>query len=175
MSENPSVPSCIDLAERFGHKYRVTYEESYYAQYGPHARVEDPALMIIPCRFGHFYPFGGTLLAASVDGHPNVAGVLRRLPCCRVHQDGDFGELTVVFDAADFATVAKIMKPRRRRQVSAPERERLREIGFQKGSQQGSQLHSKVEPTDHHGVETVPEGLGTNPEGPGDSGAPGVT
>ena len=69
----------------------MTYEESYFADRGDGARAEDPWLMIVPCRYGHVFPHGGNLLAASVDGHPNVAGVLRRLPCCRVHQDGDFG------------------------------------------------------------------------------------
>ena len=33
-------PPCIDLAENFGQRFRVQYEESYFAQYGPHARVE---------------------------------------------------------------------------------------------------------------------------------------
>ena len=102
-----TVPECVDLQERFGDQYRVRHEESYYADHGDKARSEDAWLLTIPCHYGHVYPFGGNLLAASVDGHPNVAGVLRRLPCCRVHQDGDFGELTAVFDVADFATVAE--------------------------------------------------------------------
>ena len=119
------MPTCINLKERFGQQYRVTYEESYYADRGVGARATDPWLMIVPCRFGHIFPHGGDRLAASVDGHPNVAGALRRLPCCRVHQDGDFGELTVLFDVADFDKVVQIMRPRRRRQVSAAERERL--------------------------------------------------
>ena len=96
----------INLKAQFGKQYRVTYEESYYAEYGPNARIEDPCLMILLCKYGHIYPHGGATLAASVDGHPNVAGKLRRLRCCRIHQDGDFGELTVLFDVADFARVA---------------------------------------------------------------------
>jgi len=120
-----TTPKCINLRQRFGHRYKVVYEESYVAQYGAKARVEAPWLMIVLCQHGHLYPFGGTLLAASVDGHPNVAGVLRRLPCCRVHQDGDFGELTVVFDVVDFPKVAEIMKPRRRRVLSDEARQAL--------------------------------------------------
>ena len=127
--------ACINLKERFGRRYRVTYEESYRADRGDSARAADPWLMIVPCRYGHIFPHGGNMLAASVDGHPNVAGVLRRLPCCRVHQDGDFGEVTIVFDVGDFAKVARIIRPRRRRQVSAVERERLRGMGFPKGAQ----------------------------------------
>ena len=99
--------------------------------------------MILLCRYGHIDPDGGTTLAASVDQHPNVAGRLRRLKCCRVHQDGDHGELTVTFDVDDFAQVARIMLPRRRRQISPAERERLRAMGFQKGQQ----AHVEVQPT----------------------------
>jgi len=137
------TPSCINLEERFGRQYRVTYEESYWVEHGPDARVCDPWLMILPCRHGHIYPYGGDTLAASVDGFPKVAGRLRKLACVRVAQDGDFGELTVTFDVADFSTVATIMRPRRRRQVSAQERERLREMGFKKGAQ----THVDVEHT----------------------------
>jgi hypothetical protein len=108
-------PDCINLKARYGRRYRVEYEESYYADRGDGARAEDPWLLIIPCRYGHIYPFGGDRLAASVDGHPNVAGTLRRLPCVEVWQDGDFGELTVVFDARHLPKVARIMRPRRRR------------------------------------------------------------
>jgi hypothetical protein len=35
---------CINLKARFGKRYKVTYEESYFAEYGPHARKEDPWL-----------------------------------------------------------------------------------------------------------------------------------
>jgi hypothetical protein len=137
------VPTCINLKRQLGRRYRIEYEESYFAQYGPHARVEDPWLMIVPGRYGHIFPHGGNLLAASVDGHPNVAGALRKLQCCRVHQDGDFGEVTVLFEVGDFDKVAKIIRPRRRRQVSAQERHRLQGMGFKKGSQ----AHVDGEPT----------------------------
>ena len=142
------MPSCIDLKARFDKRYRVVYEESYYADHGDGARREDPWLMILLCRYGHIFPHGGTTLAASVDGHPNVAGQLRRLKCCRVHQDGDHGELTARFDVADFAEVAQIMRPRRRRLVSAEQRERLRAMGFKKGSQS----YYKSDPTARGGV-----------------------
>lgn len=121
---------CIDLKERFGRRFRVAYEESYRASYGLHATRKDPWLQVLLCRYGHIYTFGGERLAASVDGHANVAGVLRRLPCCTVHQDGDLGELTVVFNVADFAKVAKIMQPRRSRRLSPQAREALVQAGM---------------------------------------------
>jgi hypothetical protein len=136
--------ACVNLKERFGGRFKVRSEESYRADRGDGARAEDPWMMILPCGYGHIFPHSGSLLAASVDGHSNVAGMLRRLPCCRVHQDGDFGELTVLFDVADLAEVAKIMRPRRRRQVSAAERARLVGMGFKKT---GAQAHVDVEPT----------------------------
>ena len=147
------MSTVIDLRERFGRRYRVGYEPSYRAEHGPNARIHDSWLMIIPCRFGHVFPHGGSTLAASVDGFPKIAGRLKRLTCCRVHQDGDFGELTVLFDVADFAKVARIMRPRRRRQVSPRERERLMAMGFKKGSQ----AHVDVQ---YSGRTGVPEGQG---------------
>ena len=147
---------CINLKERFGGRFRVAYEESYFAERGDGARADDPWLMIVPCRYGHIFPHGGNLLAASVDGHPNVVSALRKLPCCHVHQDGDFGELTVVFDVRDFAKVAKILRPRRRRQVSAVERDRLRGMGFKKGLP----AHVDVDPTARGCVPSVQADLG---------------
>jgi len=156
-----SSPTCINLKERFGRRYRVVYEESYYAQYGPNARVPDPWLMILPCKFGHIFPHGGDMLAASVDGHPNVAGLLRRLPRCQVWQDGDFGELTVTFDVADFDEVARIMRPRRRRQVTPEQKaELLARLGRGKD---GSQVPPESDPT---AQERVSQGL-HGPEGHG--------
>ncbi|MCX7424735.1 MAG: hypothetical protein NTW96_03770 [Planctomycetia bacterium] len=118
---------CIDLEARFGRRYRIDREESYHAQHGPGARRRDPWLSIIPCRFGHLYPFGGDLLAASVDGYPKVAGRLRKLDCCRIHQDGDGGELTVVFHVDALARVARIIRPRRRPRLSPERRAELAE------------------------------------------------
>ena len=57
-------------------------------------------------------------MAASVNRCPKIAGKLRRLGCVEVVQDGDFGELTATFDVDDFRKVAKVMRPRRRRQVT---------------------------------------------------------
>ena len=66
-------------------------------------------------------------MAASVDGHPNVVGAMRRLSYLTLHQDGDCGEATFLFDAADFTKVAKLMRPYRRPRLSAEQRARLAE------------------------------------------------
>ena len=145
---NGEKMDCVNLKERFGKQYRVRYEESYYADHGERARGADTWLMILLCKYGHIFPHGGTTLAASVDGHTNVAGRMKRLSCCRVQQDGDDGELTVLFDVADFPKVAAVMRPRRRRRISQAERDRLRAMGFQ----HGQKLHSHVQPTAHTGV-----------------------
>ncbi len=124
----------------------MVYEESYFAEHGQTARVDDPWLQVLLCKHRHIYPHYGSLLAASVDGHPNVAGVLRRLRCCKVHQDGDFGELTVTFDVSDFDKVAAIMHTWRRRQVSESERERLRLIGLKNRFQAGVDVEHTPRP-----------------------------
>lgn len=123
MSQNilASRAGCVNLRERFGRQFKVSYEESYYADRGTGAWLPDPWLMILPCRFGHIYPHGGAMLAVFVDGHPKLAGVLRRLPCCQVYRDGDDG-MTLLFNAVDFGKMAQIMHPQRRRQYTPEQR-----------------------------------------------------
>ena len=121
---------CVNLKRTFGRKYRVRYEESYYAEHGPDARVEDPWLIIIPCRNGEICPWGGQNLAACTNRAGPVANELMRLPFTTTAQSGDDG-VNVVFDVKHLEKVAQIMKPRTRRRLSASERQkralRLRE------------------------------------------------
>jgi hypothetical protein len=124
---------CVNLKDRFGSRYRAWHENTIWG--GPKAVFpSDPWLQVIPCQFGHIAPWGGELLAASVDGHRGVAGRLRRLACVSVVQDGDFGELTATFHVDDFDAVAEVMRPRRRRvmnpDAAAANIERLRAFRF---------------------------------------------
>ena len=115
---------CVNLKEQFGRKFKIDWDECRQSP------SMDPWLMQIPGKYGHVIPHGDNELAVSVDGHAGIAGRIRRLPCCRVHQDGDFGELTAIFDVVDFDQVAEIIQPKRRRVVSEAERQRLRVMGY---------------------------------------------
>lgn len=130
--------NCIDLKEQFGHRYRVIHEESYRAERGDSARVHDPWLLTIPCKFGHIYPHGGELLGASTDHDGRIANRLALLPRVRIIQDGDDG-VNVVFHINELPNVASIMKPRRRRVLTAEQRnqrtERLRKYQFSSATQ----------------------------------------
>ena len=53
--------------------------------------------------------------AAMAEGAPLVHDMYERNICVEVHQDGDHGELTVLFDVAAFDQVAEVLRPRRRR------------------------------------------------------------
>ena len=127
------MKTCIDLKDLFGDRYQVVYEESYEAERGRSARGHEPWLLMIPCKFGHIYPQGGELLAASTDHRGPVANRLVNLPCVRVLQDGDDG-VNVVFHVDDLVEVAKVMSARRRRKLSPEKRneqtERLRKYRF---------------------------------------------
>ena len=128
----------IDLKERFGSRYRVTYEPSYAAERGERGRRHDSWLQTIPCQHGHIYPHGGELLGASTNHRGRVANRLAALPCVRIVQDGDDG-VNVVFDVAEFETIAAVMKPRHRRRLSpeqvAARTERLQKYEFSPASQ----------------------------------------
>jgi hypothetical protein len=67
------------------------------------------------------------LQSARLQRYPRVAARLRKLDCCRVHQDGDRGELTAVFHVDDLARVARIIRPRRRPRLSPERRAELAE------------------------------------------------
>lgn len=118
---------CINLRERFGDKYRVTYEESYYAEHGDHGRADDPWLLQLECENGTIYPYGGNELVASTRRRGPVANRLAALACVTVWRDASDG-IDVRIDVANFDKVAAVMKPRRKRQVSDAERARLAEM-----------------------------------------------
>jgi hypothetical protein len=108
------APTCINLKERFGDRFKVQYEESYYAERGERAWTDDPWLQTIPCENGHIGPFGGEELAACTNSARSIPQKLLALGCCRLWQDGSDGA-NLVFHLRDFDRVAAVMKPRRKR------------------------------------------------------------
>ena len=69
------MPTCLNLKERFGANYRIHREEG--------ATIGDPWGLLIPCRYGHIYPWGGDRLAASIDGHKGIPPDEHRPALCR--------------------------------------------------------------------------------------------
>jgi hypothetical protein len=111
-------PPCIDLRERFGTKYLISYDPMRRP-----GTAFDPWLCVIKCRSGaEIYPFGGSTLAVDLDEHRTIRARLKALPCCRPYQGGDFFA-SFLFDVADFKAVARIVKPYRRRQLTPEQRE----------------------------------------------------
>ena len=127
---------CVNLKERFGKRFKVGYEESYYVEHGDQAWVDDPWLQMILCRYGHVFPHGGNMLAASTDKAGRTARKLKALPGVIVHQDGDDG-VTVLFPMERFDEVAAIMLPKRRRRLSEAAKVRLVEAGAKTRFQHG--------------------------------------
>ena len=117
--------TCINLIERFGSKYRVSFEEGYSPRNVPRDKL-DAWMMEIRGRFGVIHPHGGDTLAVMVDRHPAARRALAAMPCCRLAQDGEH-EATFLFDVADFATVAAIVKPNRKAQWSETRRQDARD------------------------------------------------
>lgn len=123
--------NCVDLEQQFGDRYKVTYEESHGAERREIRAAEAPWLMVIPCQHGKICPWSGGHLAACTFKNGSVASRLRNLPFVSVRQDGADG-INAVFHVAHFDTVAKIMKPKRRRRgrpLSEEKRKRLIEAG----------------------------------------------
>jgi hypothetical protein len=127
------TPTCINLRERFGEKYRIGFEEAAENR-------NDPWMMTIPCRFGTIHPNGGENLAIEVDGHPRIAKKVGAIPGIVLHQDGD-DEKTFVFPTDLFDQVAAIVEPKQVKRLTDEQRARLVEAGklyqFQSGAKEG--------------------------------------
>jgi hypothetical protein len=116
---------CVNLKERFGTRYRITFDPAYVPRDVPRDKL-DPWMMQVPGRYGSIYPPGGTKLVVEIDGHSTIKARVGRLDCCEPYQIGEgFGAF--LFDAADFNTVAKIIRSHRKRQFSEERRAKLRE------------------------------------------------
>lgn len=108
--------NCIDL-NQFADRYKLGRDPA------AKSRNKDPWLLTIVCRNGEIYPHGGAFLAASTRTRGPVANDLAKLG--QVWQDGSDG-LTIIFHVNDFDAVAKVMKPKRRRKLSAEHTAKLR-------------------------------------------------
>ncbi len=108
-------PFCLNLLERFGDIYRISFDPAYSAYHIPRDKL-DPWMMQLLCRRGVIYPHGGDRLAVEVDGRPKAAKALAALPGIILWQDGD-QEKTFVCPLSLFDQVAAIVRPRKRRRL----------------------------------------------------------
>jgi hypothetical protein len=106
----------------FGTKYKIGWDECYDPK-GRSKENLDTWYMTIPCERGTIIPFGDTELSVLVDYRPITAKRLIESGVCALYQDGDH-EKTFLFDVSDFDTVAEIVKPRRKRRLTAEQREK---------------------------------------------------
>jgi len=136
--------SCVNLMQWYSKRFKIGWDPAYDPKHRPADKL-DPWYMVVLCERGEIYPYGGNLLAAEVDGRPITAKRLRNLECTTVVQDGD-DFVAVTFDAVDFDTIAELLKPRRRRQVSESEKQRLQSMGAKHGFKPQKRLpdHSRA-------------------------------
>jgi hypothetical protein len=120
----------IDLRTVAGSRYHVEYEQSH------RGKAEEPWLLIIPCQRGHIYQHSDELLGVATDCR-SAGLALAKLPGVQVMQEGVDG-FNLVFGPKLLPKVAKIVKPKRRRQLSAVQRERLAEYAFKPAQNRGS-------------------------------------
>jgi hypothetical protein len=114
--------SVIDLRQ-FGKRFKIEFDPAYDPTHRPADRL-DPWMMVIPCERGTIYPQGDDRLAAEVEGRAPTRRKLQGLKGVAVIQDGD-DFLAVTFNVTDFGKIAQILKPRRKRVLTAEQRERL--------------------------------------------------
>lgn len=114
---------CINLKEEFGQTYRVKVTSGY------EKFRRDPWNFELLCQYGHIYPHGDDELGFASDKSGSVAQKVANLPFITVIQDGSDGK-NIVFHVDHLEEILKIVKPRKRRQMSKEQRlaaiERLR-------------------------------------------------
>jgi hypothetical protein len=113
--------TCINLAERFGHRYRIGWEASG-ATKRDWPRAERPWLMRLRCRAGHVAPYGGDVLQAVTD-RPRLGTQLRALPFVLAAR-GD-AETVVRFHVDHLSAVLAILRPYQRRRLTEARRAEL--------------------------------------------------
>ena len=117
----------VDLRERFGGTYRIEHDPA--AIHEPGGR-KNPWYFTIPCRNGHIYPHSDRLLALWWESSVRLDV---KCPALRLHLDGD-DEKVYLFAPKDFADVAQVAHPKRRRRLTASQRQkaiqRLRAFQF---------------------------------------------
>ena len=114
--------TCVNLAARFGQDFKIGHDPAARTR----SQKRDPWLMHLPCRGTGvcIYPHGGDKLAVQLDGRPGLTKKVAALPGLVLWQDGD-GEKTFVFEVGLFDAVAGVVRPHRRRRLSAEQRAEL--------------------------------------------------
>lgn len=142
---------CVNLQERFGARYRIGWDADG-ATKGQWPADDWPWLMELRGRFGQVHPYGGAMLVAVTDRRGIIAK-LRRLPCIRRLQGGV--EVRAHFHVDDAEAVLAIMRPHRRIQLSAAERDRRR---AQIGAVNARKIGGQAAPGRTQGAQNVEPG-----------------
>jgi hypothetical protein len=110
------MQTCIDL-RTFGNRYRVrneTHDRTAHA-------TDDRWDLIIQGRGGFIAPWGRGRLVACTRGSATTNKIMAAVPGARIVQDGSDGQ-NLTFDPAHLATVAGLLRLRRRRVLTADQR-----------------------------------------------------
>ena len=123
------MSECINLKERFGKQYRITFDPAYDHKGVPRKSL-DPSMMTIPCHKGIIYPYGGEYLAVEIDYHGPTAKQVGQIPGVVCTQDGD-QEKTFKFHVDLFPQIAQLVIPRKKRRLTEEQKQKLVERGRQ--------------------------------------------
>jgi len=121
----------VDLKKDYGDRYKIALDPAGQDEYNG---KRDPWMYIIPCKYGNIYPYSAKgdkpeLLGFWCTGSGKRQQIKEQFPHFKVHSWSDDGEAIFLFPRSDLDALAELAKPRRKRVVSAEERERLAAIG----------------------------------------------
>ncbi len=121
----------IDLKRRFGKKYRIFMDEAWKAedsQSNPDKVKDKPWYYEIRGKYGVIYLYGANKLAVRITGNrikSRIKTEYRNILSLYLEAED---ESIFLFNPETFEIVAKLIKARKKRQISEKERLRLRNI-----------------------------------------------
>lgn len=122
----------INPRETFGKRYRIFMDEAWLAEdavSNPDKVNDRPWYYEIRGKYGTVYVYGDNMLAVSITAN-RVKGSIKKaygnILCLYLKAED---ESIFLFKPDNLEIVAGLIKARRKRQVTEPERQRLRNIG----------------------------------------------
>lgn len=116
---------CVNLREEFGDRFRIEYDP---AADSSRTLRKDPWYFVMKCKAGELSPQGGTTLRLEI---PVTMGSRRRKILERLKgrvQAIEFSDVwAILFEVSDFDLVADLIRPKRRPQLTAQQREQRSE------------------------------------------------
>lgn len=117
----------MNLKEKFGSRYRVTLDESFKIA-DTESRKEEWRYQEIKGKYGVIFPYGWDKPAVTFTSNVVANRFSQKANDWQILQNGE-DERTYLIPKSDLGEIFDAIKPRKKRQLTPEQRERLIEMG----------------------------------------------